>query len=452
MLTASLTCSPRHPTFRVWIPALIALVGFSALAHASGFALNEDSAKDTGRAYAGSAAKPDGATAVYYNPALLTLLKKPQFNFTGTLIKLNAEFSPTSAVDAIGQPLSGDNGGNGGQKLNFVPSIFYSAPINHAWSWGVGIYVPFGLNTDYDASSILRYEAVYTSLSVINFNPTLAYRISNHFSVGAGVDISKANAKLTNAIDSGAVCFSKLGPINCTSLGLTPQSHDMYSAVVGSDTAFGWNIGFLWHAHGTRIGLAYRSRITHDLVGTASFSNVPELFLQSGLFSSTSASANIETPDTATLSFDQDLSRAWDISATASYTRWDSFNQIEVLFANPNQPPATTPEDYRNTWFGSVGTDWHYNAQWTFRGGLGWDESPVPNSTRNARLPDANRTWLALGLSYAPTPSTTLSFGYAHLFLNKHVPMDNVSPSGDQVIGTWDLSADLYALEFGYQF
>lgn len=448
--------SAKKTARNLYLFALLAVAGLGTAltppAWGSGFALNETSAREMGKAYAGSAANPDGATAVYFNPALLTLLKKPTLNLTATIIKLYGEFTPTSAIDAIGEPLSGNNGGNAGRKLNFVPSGFFAAPINHHWSWGIGIYVPFGLSTDYNASSILRYEAIYTSLDVININPSLAYRLSPHFSIGLGLDISKAYAKFTNAVDAGAVCFAKLGPLNCESLNLTPQSHDIFSEVQGSDTAFGWNIGFLWHDSGTRIGLTYRSRITHNLVGTASFNNVPALFTQSALFSPTDASANLETPDTATLSFNQQLSHAWSIGATASYTRWDSFQQIQILFANPNQPTATTPEDYHNTWYGSVGTSWRYNKHWTFRGGLGWDQSPVPDSTRNARLPDGNRDWLAVGFTYLVNPATSLSFGYAHLFLSSHIPMNNISPSGDQVVGTWNLAANLYALEFGYQF
>jgi long-chain fatty acid transport protein len=451
------TTRPSAPT-RWLLPAAAFALGvltlFTAIpqAHASAFALEEASAKGTAHAYAGGAADVDGATAVFYNPAALGLLKHPELNIVGTLIKLNAKFSPTSAVDAVGQPLSGNNGGNGGQKLNFVPAAFYGAPINHSLAWGVGLYVPFGLQTDYDATSILRYEAIYTSLEMIDFNPSLAWNVTSHFSIGVGFDVEKAYAKLTNDVDAGALCLSKLGPVDCTALGLTPQSHDIFASVVGSDTAVGWNAGLLWHDNGTHVGVAYRSTITHNIVGTATFNNVPALFSQTGLFADTGAQANIEAPDTADFSVSQRLNRSWTVMADALYTRWDTFNQIRILFANPFQPPSTTPEDYKNTWRFSLGTTWHYSPVWSFYGGLAYDESPVPNSTRNARLPDANRRWVSVGATYHFNPATSVTLGYAYLFLNHHIPMDNVSPSGDQVIGTWSANAYIVALELSHKF
>lgn len=451
------TTTPRHPSRRALPWAAVAL-GLLTLfvtvpaARAAGFALEEASAKGTAHAYAGGAADVDGATAVFYNPAALGLLKHPELNIVGTLIKLNAKFSPTLAVDAIGQPLSGNSGGNGGQKLNFVPAAFFGAPISRSLAWGVGVYVPFGLQTDYDATSILRYEGIYTSLEMIDFNPSLAWNVTSHFSVGVGVDAEKAYAKLTNDVDAGALCFSKLGPIDCTALGLTPQSHDIFASVVGSDTAFGWNAGLLWHDHGTHIGIAYRSPITHNIVGTATFENVPQLFSETGLFLDTDAQANIETPNTADFSVSQRLSPSWTVMADALYTRWDTFNQIRILFANPAQPPATTAEDYKNVWRFAVGTTWHYSPVWSFYGGLAYDESPVPNSTRNDRLPDANRRWVSVGATYHFNRATAVTLGYAYLFLNHHIPMNYVSPSGDHVVGTWNANAYIVALELSHKF
>jgi long-chain fatty acid transport protein len=455
MKTATPPLSSSHRRLPLPLLALGILVLLAAApgARASGgFGLAESSAKGTAHAYAGGAADVDGATAVYYNPAALGLLKHPELNIVGSLIKLNAKFSPTSAVDAIGEPLSGNNGGNGGQKLNFVPAAFFGAPINRSFAWGVGVYVPFGLDTDYDATSILRYEAIYTSVEVIDFNPSLAWNVTPHFSVGVGVDAEKMYAKLTNDVDAGALCFSKLGPIDCTAIGLTPQSHDIFASVAGSDTAIGWNAGLLWHDDGTHIGVAYRSTVTHNVVGTATFDNVPALFAQSGLFLDTDAQANLELPSTADFSVSQRLNPAWTVMADALYTRWDTFNQIRVLFANPAQPPSVTPEDYKNVWRFAIGTTWHYSPVWSFYGGLAYAESPVPTSTRNARLPDANRRWVSVGATYHFNPATSVTLGYAYLFLNHHIPMDNVSPSGDQVVGTWSDNAYIVALELSHKF
>jgi len=113
----------------------------------------------------------------------LTRLSDSELDAGLSLIRFGASFTPTTAVDGSGQPLTGNNGGNPG-KLGAVPYIYYSTPLTDKLDFGVGLGVPFGLATSYNASSIFRYQAIYTSVSVINLNPTLAYKFTNHFSFG----------------------------------------------------------------------------------------------------------------------------------------------------------------------------------------------------------------------------------------------------------------------------
>ncbi len=198
---------------RLWTILLAAAtVGMPLAAQAGGFQLNEQSAASMARANAGAASANTDASAVFYNPALLTELKSMQFIVGATNYKIRGEFSKFSATDAAGQPLSGGNGGNFGDHnrlgAGVAPAISFAAPINDRITFGVALEVPFGLTTTYDGNSVLRYQAQYTSISVNNINPTFAYKVSDNFSVGFGLDIAKANAKLTNQIDYGAVCYS----------------------------------------------------------------------------------------------------------------------------------------------------------------------------------------------------------------------------------------------------
>ncbi|MGH8160564.1 MAG: OmpP1/FadL family transporter, partial [Gammaproteobacteria bacterium] len=203
---------------RFWIIALAVCtaLGVAATARAGGFNLNEASAKSLARANAGAASANKDASANYFNPALLAFVKSPQFIVGATDYIIRGEFSKFSAIDAAGRPLSGGNGGNMGDHNRLgsgvSPILSFAMPINDRSSFGVAIETPFGLSTTYGGSSVLRYQAQYTSLEVFDINPNFAYRVGDHFSVGVGFDAAKVDAKLSNQIDYGAVCYAEEGP------------------------------------------------------------------------------------------------------------------------------------------------------------------------------------------------------------------------------------------------
>ncbi|HET7921184.1 MAG TPA: outer membrane protein transport protein [Gammaproteobacteria bacterium] len=435
-------------------------------ASASNFQLSEQSVTSLGRAHAGGAAAAEDASSIWYNPAGLTRLDDSEFLTGASLIRLGADFTKTSATDASGQALSGGEGGNVG-KLGAVPFIYYSTPINDKLDFGIGLGVPFGLATSYDADSIFRYQAIYTSVTILNLDPTLAYRFTDHFSGGFGLDIQRMSVKLTNDVDYGAVCFGKVNPSTCTAMNLTPQGHDgFFQGEAKDSSAFGFNLGLLWDYDTYRIGFSYRSKIKHSLDGSATFTNVPSLFWNQGLFHNQSISADFTTPQMASLSGMYKLNDQWSLYADWSYTGWSSFDRLTINFANSAQPPSTVDEGLSNVNRLSFGTDYRYSDSWTFRAGVAWDKSPVPdptsasnttandtNASRGARLPDADRKWLAFGATWRVSEHSQWDIGYSHLFLNGHIPFNQLNAGGgDHVVGQFDADADILGVSYRYRF
>lgn len=443
---------------RNWIIFVVAgaALGFATTAQAGSFQLNEASAKSLARANAGEASANKDASANFYNPALLTDIKSPEFVLGATDYIIRGEFSKFSATDAAGQPLSGGNGGDMGDHNRLgsgqAPLLSYAMPLTDRTAFGIALETPFGLNTTFDGTSVLRYQAQYTGVSVFNINPNLAYRVGDHFSVGVGLDIAKASAKLTNQIDYGAVCYAEEGPIVCNSVGLTPQSHDGFFQVEGDDWAYGWNAGISWQYGGTTIGLAYRSRLFFDLDGSATYKNVPALFKPSGAFRNTGVKARLDTPDSLDLSASQEIGSAWRVSASIRYVRWSTFHDLTLRYDNPNQPDSVQVFDYRNVWFFALGADWYLNPSWTLHAGVAYDESPVREHYREPRLPDDNRRWVSAGATWHINPQSSLSLGYAHLFIGDHVPMNHTGPSDSTVVGQWSENADLVSLQYQMHF
>ena len=97
---------------------------FSLTASAGGFQLYEANAKSLGNAFAGIAAVAQDSSTEYYNPAGLTLLKKPEISIAGTVVDLDTKGYVDSATSntSPGQQVSGSNNVSPG-GLDFIPSF-----------------------------------------------------------------------------------------------------------------------------------------------------------------------------------------------------------------------------------------------------------------------------------------------------------------------------------------
>src|SRR5262249_49317700 len=122
-------------------------------------------------------------------------------------------------------------------------------------------------------------------------------------------------------------------------------------------------------------------------------------------------SLKLKMPDTANVSIFHQFDNKWDLMADLQYTGWSSIQQLQVV-RSTGAVLSTTPENFRNTWRGSVGANYRYDNNWTLRGGVAYDQSPVNDTDRTPRLPDSDRTWLAFGAQYKISPAWSIDLAY----------------------------------------
>lgn len=453
-------------------PVAAALLAAALPASASNFQLTEQSVTSLGRAHSGGAAAAEDASSIWYNPAGLSNLSGSEIMGGYSLIRFGADFTKTSATDAIGQPLSGGEGGKVG-KLGGPLFVYYSMPINSQWTFGFGVNTPFGLATKYDDDSIFRYQAIYSSVAVVNYNPSVAWKINDQFSLGFGIDYQTMTVKLTNDVDFGAICFGQVNPATCTALGLTPQNHDGFFSTQASGHGTGWNVGALWNINSEqRLGFAYRSKVSHDLSGGASFTNVPTAFAAQPQFQAQGVSSKFDSPAIMSLSYLWQVAPQWTLTADWSRTNWSSFDKLDIKFANAGTQDAIVDEGLSDSNRYAVGLDYRFSDAWTFRGGVALDLSPVPdpaapcnttgfnpactndvNASRTARLPDGDRKWIAFGATWRVTEHSQWDIGYAHLFLGSSLDYNQTNAAGhDHIVGTFKADADILGVSYRYKF
>jgi long-chain fatty acid transport protein len=439
--------------------SVLPLLGSAALfffgeARAGGFALNEMSAASVGNAHAGSAATAEDISTIYYNPAGLSRTSGRQFMLAGSEIRPSVNFENRGSVSAIGTPLTGGNGGEAGD-WSLVPALYYAMDLAPGLRFGLGIQAPFGLKTDYESNWAGRYQALKSELKSIDINPSLAYRLNDNLAVGAGVSAQYVDVELSRAIDFGSVCVGTLGPAACAPIGFVPQARDGKATVDGTDWGFGFNLGALYApSENMRFGIAYRSRVRHELSGNARFDRPPGLpapLAAAPALSNTGARAGIDLPESLSLGGYIELDPRWSLMADVNWMRWSRFKELRIRFDN-GAADNVTPEEWRNTTRVAVAVNYRHNDTWKLRGGIAYDQTPVKNEFRTPRIPDANRTWLAVGAQYKPSRQGTWDFGYAHLFVSDASISKAEPPLGGTLIGDYRNDVNILSVQYSHAF
>ena len=391
----------------------VALVGTTTSAGAAGFALIEQNASGLGNAYAGQAASAQDASTIFYNPAGMTLLPGRQVVGAINAIGPKVQFNNTGTTLAPLQTSLGSNGGNAGDWA-YVPNGYLSWQLTPSVWVGLGLNAPFGLKTEYSPEWMGRFHGITSEIKTININPSIAFKVNEAVSLGFGVNYQRITATLSNAVNYSAAAFGAGGAPLLGAVG--GAGVEGVAKVQGDDNSWGYNAGAMFTlSPATRVGLAYRSSISHHLSGTVGFTNRPALL--AGGIPDGGVTADIKLPDTASVSLFHKVNPQWDILADATWTNWSTVQSLNIV-RTTGVLLASTPLNYKDSWRVSLGGNYHVNDAWTLRGGVAYDQTPVPDFDRTVRIPDGSRTWLALGGQYRISKDTAVDFGYAHLFVS----------------------------------
>ena len=254
-------------------------------------------------------------------------------------------------------------------------------------------------------------------------------------SVGGGPVIDVFEARLTQDIATGY--------------------GDAFGDMHGTDTGIGFNLGAMYQFDDkTRVGLDYRSQITHSITGwqsitpSAAIYAIPTLgsYIAGQIASgSSSASTRVTLPDSFNIGITRDITPKLTLMAEAQWTDWSLLKTIVV-----NTGSATTSsslnENWRDTYYVGVGADYKLTEKLTLKGGLGYDQSPVTFSNRTSRIPDGDRFIVGLGAGYAFTPAIRAEFGYAHLFVGSEGINNSSGPTVGTLVGKYNDTADSFGL------
>jgi long-chain fatty acid transport protein len=383
---------------------------------------------DMGTASAGSASLAGDASTAFSNPAGMTRLEGSQ-----VFVGLEAIIPYVKFDVQEGTNVSGGGGGNAGVTLP-GGSSFYVHSLSKNWKLGIALNSYIGGVLDYGNDWAGRYYVQKTVMITMNFNPAVAYRVSDWLSIGGGLDVMygylKTQVAINNALDD---------PF----LGDYP---DGQMTVTSNAVGVGGNVGILLEPlKGTRIGLTYRSPI--DL----NFKDVPEI---TGLGPTLSAALGITglankeldigmtVPQEFRVSLYQDITDRLALVADFGWQDWSQFQRVDVNISTPTGTTLTTQLEFKDTYHYAVGARYRISDPWMVMAGFAYDTSAMDESSRSPSMPLDRQFRYAAGFQY--DWSEKLSIGGVYEFMDAgEAPINRTrGPLSGTLIG--DYSSDYY--------
>ena len=427
----------RPSAVRIAALALAMLALPASRAVAQGYGVYEHDACTMARAGTG-VASPCNASAIFFNPAGIVSpsYSGTKWNLSVGATSIGADFAFTDAATGQETPSSG------GAVL--VPNVHFTMQHNNRWAFGIGVFAPYGLVSEWPLSFDGRFLGYRSELKSIYFQPTAAWQVKPWLRVGAGFDYIHSSVKLDQRVDLSTQRTSATGP-TFGQLGI-PEFTDFADAeLTGSSWSAAAHFGvLLTPTDRVSIGVRYLTRARADIQGEATFAQVPTgiilgpgspicnpggppvcpantpldsvlapQFRGSGPLQTQHASTNVPLPDQLVFGTAIQVHQKVKLLFDFQWVNWSKFQSLQLTFER--LPQRTLWEDYEDTHAVRFGAEVNITDKITARGGALFHEGAAPDQTRTPLLPEAERTEQTLGLGFRFSTNGRIDIAYQRI-------------------------------------
>ena len=406
-------------------------------AFAGGLSFSEHGAKATGmaNAFAGQAADP---SAIFYNPAGITQLPGTQIMAGGSVVFLDSVFRSSTTGESTQLQ----------DHFPLVPHVFLTHRFkkwDERFSIGIGVYTPFGIVVDWPDNWQGRFDSTNAKLRVTIYNPIVAFQATTRLSVAVGVRVADVAAEFEQKVNlTGAGGESKL-----RGYGLTAHP-------------IGWNAGLLYHlTETTSAGVQFRSELNAKLHGQADINGAGAAALGSANgFATAGFSSNIKLPPQVVGGISTKIIPRWTINADVEWQGWKTLGTLPRDFVGSTALDSVSRRLWNNSWVYRLGAEYAATDRLALRGGYFYDETPIPDNTFDANIPNANLHGLTAGTGYG-WDRATLDVAYLIGFYEKRsIDNSTLDPNnkggarglGPQAFGSYSTTSHVLTVSVTFKF
>jgi len=473
--------------------ALVLCAAMPTLLGAQGFGIYEQGTCAMGRAGAGVAAPCSDGSAMFFNPAGLAGLTGGRLTIGVTLLDVQGGFTD----DLFQQKTKLDD------PLLAIPQVYISYAATPKLGVGVGLFAPYGLETNWPTAFDGRFAGYKNILKSVYIQPTLAYQVSPRVSLGAGLDVVLGKVELNQRLDLATT------PVPASILpvppGTPPPVFGQFGFPPGTDfadahleatkTTVAAHFGATFKVSDQlSFGANFLTQAKFDYSGTASFTRVPtgivvpatitvgaltipagfpidtlvggapgsgglDLFNPStGVFRTQPVTTTIKNPSQLALGLAYKLANGWTLLGDYQLTWWSQFNELDITFPQDLSGLLNRKlfENYHNTSGFRFGAEWAKDAKWTFRGGYLHHDGAAPAETVTPLLPEGQRNEFTLGTTVKLGAALSADLAYQYIRQNDRrgrtrEPLIGAATTGLNN-GLYDFHAHLFGVSLSYAF
>ena len=454
--------------------AALALLGLApASAAAQGFQVNEHGTCVMGRAGVGTPKPCGDGSAIFYNPAGIGGMTGGTVSLGVTGIYAYGGFTD----DYTGETTDLEN------PLVPVPHAYFTYGITPKLTAGFGFFVPYGLGTKWPDTFEGRFNGYDNDLRSMYFQPTLAFKVNDVISVGAGFDFVLGSVELNQMLDLSEQPAPAPAPVGTTlgEVGIPFHTQFANAQIKATNaTGFGGNFGVLvTPTPAISIGARYLSRVKLDYAGNAVFTQAPTgivlppanpfgapggtpldtVIAQLGVFETLLADqggdASITMPDQISVGLAVSPVESFTIMAEWQWVHWSLFDTLTLAFENLGE--KVIEENYDNTNGFRFGLEWDAVRNMTFRGGYLYHQGAAPPETVTPLLPEGTRNEFTGGLGIRLTDRLAADLAYQYIRQNKRrgrvrEPLPGTSPTVELNSGLYKFNAHLFGATLRFDF
>jgi long-chain fatty acid transport protein len=427
--------------------ALVLFAATPTLLGAQGFGIYEQGTCAMGRAGAGVAAPCSDGSAMFFNPAGLAGLSGGRATIGVTLLDVQGGFTD----DLFEQKAKLDD------PLLAIPQIYISYGPTSKLALGLGVFAPYGLQTQWPLSFDGRFAGYKNILRSIYVQPTVAYQVSPRLSVGGGLDIVRGNVELNQRLDlaNAPVPLAGVPPgTTFSQFGIAPGTDFANTHLEATKTTVAAHFGVSFKASDRlAFGANFLTQAKFDYSGTATFTQVPtglivpaavsvgaltipagtpidgllagppslgglDLFNPAtGVFRSQPVTTTIKNPSQLELGVAYKVANGWTLLGDYQLTWWNQFAVLNLTFPQDVSGllSRTLYENYVNTNGVRFGAEWAKDAKWTFRGGYLYHGGAAPAETVTPLLPEGQRNEFTVGTTVKLAAALSADLAYQYI-------------------------------------
>jgi len=397
-------------------------------AWASGFALMQQGTAAMGQGNA-FVAEANDASAIFYNPAGLNQIKRTQV-YQGSFFNY-----PDREYSGGGQDSQTNH------RLYRSLTAYIAIPVHDRLALGLGFFSPFGMGTVWPPTWAGRYITTFSSLHTYNLNPVMSVKVLDNLSLAAGFDVLWSKVRLKRKFP--VVVRGKAFP-------------DGETEFTGQGSGVGYNLGLHYEPRtGVKLGVAYRSQIKVNHRG--GFTSSPPAPLPGGI--ATSAEGAIVYPPSLTMGIAYSRFKPFTFEFDTTWTGWSSYSKQKVNLDIPLTPNGVTtltnPKNWHDAWAFRFGANYEVNEWVKLRAGYIYDLTPVPNTSFDPQVPDANRHIFTVGKDLK-IMRFTLGIAYNYILSESRTKNNTIVTNGVpatlQANGRYNSDVHSLGLSWSFQF